>query len=106
MDPIAADHFHCDLDIAQKTVNVGVSAGPTQGTNTSWEKWSGFTNGLALDPLVEIVDDKTSILQVFAQRVCTGELAAYKNPIWDWLTKDYVWYVSQMFLGMRAPTHA
>ena len=81
MDPITADYFRCDLDFAQNTVDDRVSAGSTQGTNTSWENWSGYVSKLAFNPLPETVSDKISIIQVFAQRVCTGELAAHIKTI-------------------------
>ena len=80
MDPATADRFHSDLGVAQKTVNAGVSEveprAPTP--NTPWGEWSDFVHELALNPLLESIDDKISILQVFAQQVRTGELAANK----------------------------
>lgn len=103
MDPVTANRFKCDLSAAQAAVDAGVSAGRTQGANTSWEKWSVFIDELALDPLLETVEDKISILQVFAQRVRTGELAANKNPIRARSTEDYVRHVAQTFLGVGAP---
>ena len=103
MDPITADRFHSDLGVAQKTVNIGVSAGRAQGANTSWEKWSSFVLELALDPLLETADNKISIMQVFAQRVRTGEFAANENPIRDRSTEDYARHVAQAFLGVGTP---
>ena len=65
MDPIVADHFRCDLSIAQKTVDARVSVRKIQGATTPWEKWSGFDNELALNPLLKSIGGKISKLQVF-----------------------------------------
>ena len=81
MDSITQDCFRCDLGIAKNMIDTGVSADQIQGANISWEKWSGVINKLALDSLLKTVDDKISVLQVFAQRVHTGEHTAQKNTI-------------------------
>ena len=81
MDPITADRFRSDLGIASKTVNAGVSTGQAQGANTSLEKWSSFFHELAINTLLETIVETISILQVFAQRVRTRDLAANQNPM-------------------------
>ena len=43
------------------------------------------------------------VLQVFAQRVCNGEVAANKNPIQARSTEDYTWHVAQTLLGLGVP---
>ena len=98
MDPVTADRFRRDFRIAQKTVQEGVSSGRATSTNTCWDIWLDFTTELGLDPFLQAFEDKIPLLQVFAQRVRSGELAANGNPIRARSTEDYVRLVAQTFL--------
>lgn len=53
---------------------------------------------MGLDPFLEAFEDKIPILQVFAHRVRSGELAADGNPIRARSVEDYVRHVAQTFL--------
>ena len=102
MDPAEALCFRRDFSIAQKTVTTGVSAGRAKSSDTSWRQWTEFTDSLGLDPFLEAFEDKVPILQVFGQRVRTGELAADRNPIRSRSVEDYIRHVAQTFLHVGA----
>jgi hypothetical protein len=57
---------------------------------------------LGLDPFLQAFPDKVPFLQVFAQRVHTGELAANGNPIKSRSVEDYIRGVAQTFLHVGA----
>ena len=98
MDPAKAVRFRRDFGIAQETVTSGVSAGRAKSADTSWRQWTEFTDSLGLDPFLEAFEDKVPILQVFGQRVRSGELAADGNPIRARSVEDYIRHVAQTFL--------
>ena len=100
MDPLAAHHLRRDFCTAQETVRKGVSAGRATSTKTGWNKWVKFTASLGLDPYLETFEDKVPLLQIFAQRVRTGELAAKGDPIRARSVEDYVRFVGQTFASV------
>jgi hypothetical protein len=102
LDSNKAHRFSSDICIAQATVLQGVSPGRAAGTATAWDKWIEFTRDLGLDPFLQAFKDKVPFLQVFAQRVHTGELAAGGNPIKSRSVEDYVRGVAQTFLHVGA----
>ena len=57
---------------------------------------------MGLDPFLQAFHDKVPFLQVFAQRVHTGSLAAGKNPIKSRSVEDYARNVAQTFLHVAA----
>ena len=57
---------------------------------------------MALDPYLQTVSHKVPILQVFAHRVRTGQLAYNGNSIRARSAEDYLRSVAQTFLGMGA----
>ena len=60
--------------------------------------WIEFTNDLGVDPFLQAFSDKIPFLQVFAQRVHSGELAASGNPIRARSAEDYIRMVGHTFL--------
>ena len=100
LDPDVAGRFRSTLRAAQKTVAKGVSSGRAKSTITSWEKWRDFTSELGLDPFLETFGDKVPVLQVFIERVRSGELASKGNPIRARSVEDYLRGVAQTFLSM------
>lgn len=53
---------------------------------------------MGLDPFLQAFTDKVPFLQVFAQRIRTGELAPNGNPIRARSVEDYIRHVAQTFL--------
>lgn len=80
----------------------GVSTGRTAAANTHWKAWDSFTAELGLDPLLQAIEDKVPILQVFSRRVRTGELAANKAAVKSRTVEDYVRSIGQTYLAMGA----
>ena len=100
LDPIHNNCFRRDFGIAQQTVLQGISPGRATHTATAWDKWIEFTSDLGLDPFLQAWPDKIPFLQVFAQRVHTGELSASGNPLRARSVEDYVRMVGQTFLHL------
>ena len=102
LDPIQADRLRRDFCTAQATVQKGVSLGRATNTNTAWGIWLSFTAELGISPLLEAFEDKVSVLQIFAERIRTGELAPNGCPIRARSVEDYVRFIGQTFLHMGA----
>ena len=100
MDAEQTDRFLRDLGAAKEAIAAGVSVGRAKSAETVWEIWQSYCAELGLDPFLEAVQDKIPILQVFAQRVRTGELAAGGNPILARSVEDYLRHVAQTFLSV------
>ena len=105
LDPITGNRIRRDFSTAQKTAATRVSAGQATYTNTAWNIWVGFTAGLGLNPFVQTIKDKVPILQIFAHRVRSGELAANGNPVRAQTAEDYIRFVAQTFqhVGTKDP---
>ena len=56
-----------DLSLAQKDVSSGVSTGRASSSNTHWRQWDSFTAEMGIDSLLQTVEDKVQILQVFGR---------------------------------------
>ncbi len=102
LDPVKAHRFSCDLSIAHTTVLQGISPGRAASNATAWRSWIAFTSDLGLNPFLQAFQDKIPFLQIFAHRVCLGELAAHGNPIKSRSVEDYVRHVAQTFLQVGA----
>jgi hypothetical protein len=98
LDPVKEHRFRGDFSTAQQTVLQGISPGRASSTVTAWDKWIEFTSDLGVDPFLQAFPDKIPFLQVFAQRVHCGELAASGNPIRARSVEDYIRMVGQTFL--------
>ena len=62
-------HFLSDLSFAEKAVQEVVSSGRAQATKTAWAQWEKFCVELALNPLLQTVQNKVPIIQVFRQHL-------------------------------------
>lgn len=107
LDPDTAARFSSDFGAATAAVKAGVSSGRAKSTNRVWKIWEKYAFALALDPFLQTTRDKIPFLQVFAQRVRAGELAADGNPIRARSAEDYLRFVAQTFksLGTDDPRH-
>ena len=102
MDPITADTFRRDFRTAQETVQAGVAARNAAQAITASNQWTEFTTELGLNPFLPALQDKLPVLQIFALRVCVGELAVNGHPIRARSAEAYVSQVAQTFLHMGA----
>ena len=105
MAPNEADLFRSDFRLAQQDVKSGISTGRARSANSHWKIWQEFTDGLALDPFLETIEDKVPVLQVFARRLRTGVLSPSKHSLRARSVEDYVRSIGQAFreLGLNDP---
>jgi integrase len=103
LDPITSSSFQHFYGLAQETVRAGVSAGRARNADTVWSIWETYCVELGIDPFLETFTDKVPILQVVAQRVRIGELAAKGDPIRSRSTEDYIRQVAATFQSVGAP---
>ena len=89
-------------------MQAGVSTGRATAIETKWEVWVAFTVDLGLDPLLEAIEDKVHILQVFAERVRSGELSTSGRNLKSRSVEDYLRAVGQTneLLGLKDPRKA
>ncbi len=102
LDPIKAHRFSRDFGIAQETILAGVSPGHAASGATAWSKWIDFTRDLGINLFLQTFNDKVPFLQIFAQQVHSGELAARGNPLRSRSAEDYLRHVAQTFLNLGA----
>ena len=102
LDPGAQLRFRSGLRAASQAVSEGVSSGRATACVGHWTKWLAHCNDLGLDPFLKTFSNKIPILQVFIQRVRTGELAANGNQVRARSAEDYLRSVLQAFLAMGA----
>lgn len=100
MDPVTAGSFRRDFGLAQKDVQTGVSSGRASASNSHWNKWTNYVRELALDPLLEAIQDKIPFLQVFGRRIRTGALSASQRPVKSRQVEDYLRTIGQTFMAM------
>ena len=81
----------------------GVSVSRASSSNTHWHKWTIYTADLGLDPLLQTIQDKVPIIQVFLHRVRQGQLAAKRHQIKSRSAEDYIRSVAQTYLALGAP---
>jgi len=103
MEAEQRSRFLRDYRVARQTINAGVSVGRAKAASTVWETWQNYCADLGADPFLEAIQDKVPILQVFAQRVRSGELASKGNPILARSVEDYLRHVAQTFQSVGAP---
>lgn len=102
-DADSADDFRRDFRLAQEDVQRGVTAGRATAADTHYNKWVEYTSHMGLNSLLEGVQDKIPIIQVFLHRVRHGHLSASNNKIRSRSAEDYVRSVAQTYLALGAP---
>ena len=102
MDPLTKSRFCSDFRAAQQAVRHGISTGRARSTSATWTIWETFTTNLGIDPFLQTIQDPIPILQVFAQRIRSGALAANGNPVRARSAEDYLRFIAQTFLSVGA----
>jgi len=102
LDTANEHNFRRDLGSAHETIMQGVSPGRASSAAGAWALWVDFTSDLGLDPFLQAFQDKIPFLQVFAQRLRSGELAPKGNPIRARTVEDYLRHVAQTYLRVGA----
>ena len=108
MDPTTANYFRRDYELAQQTVQHGVSVPRSKSGNSHWEEWSKFTTELGLNTLLTTCEDQIPILQVFAQRVRNGVHSRSHKQIRARSVEDYLRSIGQTFscVGASDPRYS
>ena len=81
------------LSSAEEAVKHGVSSGRANAAKSAWICQEKFCVELALDPLLQTIESKVAILQVFAQSLQSGEIAPKGNPIRSRTVEKYLQHV-------------
>ena len=96
------DHAEHHYRAAQRAQRDGVSRSRTRASVTSWTKWLEFCAWLTLAPDLRDVRDPIPYLQIFADRIQVGELAAGGARVRKRTVEAYLRDVAQIFAGVGA----
>ena len=75
------DTFFRDLGTAQAAARAGIVSSRASSNDNTWLTWKRFRLDLAMDPWLSDDVDPIILLQVFAQRYRTGQLAPRQRPV-------------------------
>jgi len=97
-----ANAFRRDLKLAQEAVRAGVVPSRAKAADNHWNRWALFCISLHIDPSLEGVLEPIDILQVYAHRYRTGELAPSGRPVKSRTVEDSLRAVGQAFTSVGA----
>lgn len=101
--PETRDAFYADLRLSEEARLTSVSAKRARDKDSHWRIWKTYCQGLAgLDLYLRDVKAKLSILQVFALRLRTGQIAPRHKPIKAGTVADYLCTVGEEIAGVGA----
>jgi hypothetical protein len=100
--PAARDAFLCDLRAAQAATRAGIVSSRATSNDNTWKIWADFCNDLLVDPWLTGNSDPILLLQVFAQRYRTGQLAPRGRPVKSRTVEGALRAVGQAFTGVGA----
>jgi len=107
VDSTTRNAFLRDFSAAQDYVNAGVVPSRTKAANSTWGRWATFCTDLAIDPLLNELEDPVALIQVFAHRYRTGDIAPSGRGVRSRTVEDAVRHVAQTFSSVGCPaTHA
>ena len=102
--PIALrNELERDAGLVEDAMQAGLSRGRNTATSTYWEIWCRFRQQLGLEPYFTPEDDPVPWLQIFAQRVRDGRLAARGHPVRSGTVADALLFVAQAHTMLGAP---
>lgn len=102
LDTATRDAFLADFRAANHAVSFGVTASRAAAANTHWSLWTDFCSQLAVDPLLQDVEDPVVLLQVYLHRYRTGVIAPRGRPVRARTAEDALRSVGQTFSAMGA----
>jgi hypothetical protein len=74
-DPTQRTDLQHELCLIKQITATGIAAKSQATSDTSWDLWEDFCRDLYCDPYLESVQDPIPLLQIFAHRYRTGEVA-------------------------------
>ena len=80
----------------------GVHRSRTKTDQRAWNKWTTYCNWLGVHPNLSGISDPVPILQIFAERVRSGLLAAGGQRVGKRSVEQYLRSVAQIFAGVGA----
>ena len=101
--PTTRDAFLRDLSAAQKASRAGIVSSRAASNDKAWLIWAKFCEDLAMDPWLSDDLDPIVLLQVFAERYRTGQLAPGGKPVKSRTVEGALRAVGQAFASVGAP---
>ena len=81
MSPETRDAFRADYGLAMQAVRAGTVPARTRSKDNTWIRWCDYCEELGFDPMLDEVADAIPLLQVFASRWRTGQIAPLGEPV-------------------------
>jgi hypothetical protein len=77
----ARNAFGTDLRTAQAAARAGVVSDTQRQADGAWSMWTKYGTTLAIDPMLDDIDDPISLLQVYAQRIRNKQCSRSGNAV-------------------------
>jgi hypothetical protein len=100
--PENRDAFLRDLRNAQAAARAGIVSSRATSNDNSWKMWADFCHDLLVDPWLTGTTDPILLLQVFAERHRTGQLAPRGKPVKSRTVEGALRAVGQAFTSVGA----
>jgi hypothetical protein len=102
LQPEARDAFSSSLRVFQDEIRSGVVPSRARAANRHWECWVTFCHEHYLNPFLFDMSDPVPVLQVFATRYRSGEIAPSGQPVRPGTVDDALRAVGQGFAHVGA----
>ena len=103
LPPATADALRADLGLVQDQIGAGVIPSRDRADQRIWDVWCKFAASIGLDSYLSSLCDPVPILNVFAARVCRGELAHDGAPVRARTAEGYLRAVGQSYARVGSP---
>jgi hypothetical protein len=100
--PKIRDAFLHDLGTALAAAQAGINSLRASSDDHFWKIWAGFCRDLLIDPWLTGTAGPILLLQVFAQRYQTGQLAPSRRPVKSHMVEGALCAVGQAFTSVGA----
>jgi hypothetical protein len=94
------DSFYGNLGAAQEAARAGVISQTATSNDEHWNRWTEFCSDLVVDPFLSGVVDPVHLLQVFANKYRTGEIAPRGKPVKSRTVEGALRAVGQTFTSL------
>jgi hypothetical protein len=89
--------------LVQQQIAAGVVPSRERAAENHWSRWETFCEQHSLDPFLFELEDPVPMLQIFAARYRTGEIAPSGNPVRSRTVEDALRAVGQGFTRLGGP---
>ncbi len=101
--PQERDRIGSELRIIQEITATGISSGRKGAINTTWDIWETFCADLRCDPFLQSIQDPIPLLQIFAHRYRTGEVAPSGAQVRSCTVEGALCAMGQMLSTLGSP---